>query len=149
MMRDHMHRACFVDPEKCIFPDRLAEVEAEARADANKVAVEQAPLIEALREMRGAALGGMARQHLDRSGIFNDPPHGIGKFAECEAPWCKRNQDKLAKWDALLADTAKASEEPQDKPSHRHDWAWGGDGAWDYCTDPDCRATRSHWEDPR
>jgi hypothetical protein len=50
----------------------------------------------------------------------------------------------------LLADTATASEEPQDKPSHRHDWvAWGGDGTWDYCTDPDCRATRSHWEDPR
>ena len=25
---------------------------------------------------------------------------------------------------------------------HQHDWAWGGDGTWDYCTDPNCRATR-------
>ena len=49
----------------------------------------------------------------------------------------------------IESDAATASEEPQDKPWHRHDWAWGGDGAWDYCTDPDCRATRSHWEDPR
>jgi multidrug efflux pump subunit AcrA (membrane-fusion protein) len=60
-------------------------------------------LREALQTARGAALGGMARQHLDRSGILNDPPHGWGKFAECEAPWCVRNQTKLAHWDALLA----------------------------------------------
>jgi hypothetical protein len=70
--------------------------------EANVVASQLAALKEALKTARNAALSGMAMQHLDRAGIFNDPPHGIGKFAECEAPWCKRNQDKLARWDALL-----------------------------------------------
>ncbi len=63
-------------------------------------------LAEALAAVLPAAKSGWAKQHLDRAGVMQDPPHGWGTFAECEAPWCKRNQDELARWDAILSDTA-------------------------------------------
>jgi hypothetical protein len=67
-----------------------------------------ATLREALGETISSARGGMAKQHLDQAGVMNDPPHGWGKFSECEAPWCKRNQEKLAQWVALLSDSEEA-----------------------------------------
>ena len=42
---------------------------------------------------------------------------------------------------ALIAAVWSSSE--REPSRHRHDWAWGGDGTWDYCADPDCYETRS------
>jgi hypothetical protein len=78
------------------------DYEARIRADAVK------PWREALTLARGMALNGAAGQHLNGAGIMQDPPHD-GKFAECRAPWCVRNQGRLAEIDRLL-DVDKASE---------------------------------------
>ena len=62
-------------------------------------------LREALADMTSLATDGAARQHLDQSGILQDPPHGMGRFVECEAPWCVRNQQRLARARAALEAT--------------------------------------------
>ena len=98
--------------------ERIAAIEAEARAEAEArlaTAAERliemdginAALREALAPARGMALSGAAYAHLESAGIMQDPPHD-GKFAECRAPWCVRNQGKLAEIDRVLADTAAA-----------------------------------------
>ena len=51
--------------------------------------------VEALADIIGLAKSGAARAHLDGAGVMQDPPHS-GRFAECEAPWCVRNQRILA-----------------------------------------------------
>jgi len=66
-----------------------------ARADGDALAG-------ALREMVRLAASGAARAHLDDAGIMQDPPHS-GKFAECAAPWCVRNQTSLAAARHILA----------------------------------------------
>ena len=53
-------------------------------------------LVAALEDMIGLATHGAARDHLDQAGVMQDPPHGWGKYAECEAPWCVRNQKRIA-----------------------------------------------------
>jgi multidrug resistance efflux pump len=68
---------------------------AAARADADALAG-------SLRETVRLAASGSARAHFDDAGIMQNPPHS-GKFAECAAPWCVRNQTSLAAARHILA----------------------------------------------
>ena len=87
--------------------ERIAAIEAEARERLTEMDTANAALRGALAPARGMALSGAAYAHLESAGIMQDPPHD-GKFAECRAPWCVRNQGKLAEIDRVLADTAAA-----------------------------------------
>lgn len=62
-----------------------------------------AALESALRDMISLATHGAARDHLDQAGILQDPPHGWGKYGDCEAPWCVRHQARIAAARAALA----------------------------------------------
>lgn len=63
----------------------------------------QEGIIEALGDMVGLAEGGAARAHLDQAGVMQDPQHGWGRYGECKAPWCVRNQKRIAVARAALA----------------------------------------------
>ena len=52
--------------------------------------------------MMALAMSSAIRAHLDGAGIMQDPPHGPGKYIDCRAPWCVRNQDAIAAARALL-----------------------------------------------
>ncbi len=62
--------------------------------------------VAALEQMMALALSGAARAHLDGAGIMQDPPHGMGRYADCLAPWCVRNRDAIAAARALLLEAS-------------------------------------------
>ena len=53
----------------------------------------RAALTAAVKDMASMAEGGAARAHLDSAGIMQD--HS-GIYRECKAPWCVRNQERIA-----------------------------------------------------
>lgn len=61
-----------------------------------------AALVAALGRMKALASSGAVRAHLDGAGIMQDPPHSMGRYIDCPAPWCVRNRESIAAALALL-----------------------------------------------
>ena len=81
-----------------------------------RLSPDDGPLRAALEDMIKMALNGAAHAHLDGAGIMQDPPHGPGIFAECQAPWCVRNRARLDAAHAALAATPVSPDRPPPLP---------------------------------
>jgi len=71
-------------------------------ADRRALLATATALTAALAQMMALAMSSAIRAHLDGAGIAQHPPHGMGRYADCRAPWCVRNQVAIATARALL-----------------------------------------------